>query len=622
MENPAATLATLPTTPGVYIYRDGKGKVLYVGKAVSLRKRVRQYFRKQPHGGRLGLLVCRIETIETLVTGTEREALLLEANLIKRYRPRFNIALKDDKSYPSLRLTVKEAFPRLEVTRRIARDGSLYFGPFTSVTAVRHGAAYLLKAFPLRRCRGPVPGGRGRPGRGCLDFQMGRCLGPCLDASPEAAERYRKVVEELTAFLRGRGKELLKRLRQEMEELSARTRFEEAAVLRDRIHALELVIEGQRVVGDPGDDLDAVGVWSEGEVTEVSCLFVRSGLVVGKRDLLLSGEVGPAASPGSEAVERFLEEQYREGTAIPPRILLPLGMEFSRSWAELLSERAGRKVEVEQPTRGKGYRLLSLAVANAKEALKSAEAGRESATALAAEAAGALHLPVPPLRIEAFDVSHTSGREPYASCVCWREGALAKGDYRLFSLRETDPGDDFAGLAEAITRRLTGSLAGELLPPDLLLIDGGKGQLSRVTALLASLGKGELPAVSISKARTEKRRRPGQGVGEEVWLPGRANPLRFPRTSPVLRLLQLLRDEAHRFALGGHRRRRGKGDLTSALDGIPGVGPARRKALLTRFRSLAEIAAARDEDIAATPGLNLPLARGIKAALKNGTDLS
>jgi excinuclease ABC subunit C len=408
-----------------------------------------------------------------------------------------------------------------------------------------------------------------------------------------------------------------------MEELSQGLRFEEAAVLRDRIHALELVIESQRVVGDPGDDLDAVGVWSDGEATEVSCLFVRSGLLVGKRDLLLSGGADPStgSGPGSEAVERFLEEQYREGTAIPPRILLPLGMDFTRSWQELLTERAGRKVEVEQPARGKGYRLLSLAVANAKEALKSAEAGRESATALAAAAAGALHLPVPPLRIEAFDVSHTAGREAYASCVCWREGALAKGDYRLFSLRETDPGDDFAGLAEAITRRLTGSLAGELPPPDLLLIDGGKGQLSRVTGLLASLGKGDLPAVSISKARTEKRRRPGQGVADEVWLPGRANPLRLPGPSPVLRLLQLLRDEAHRFALAGHRRRRGRQDLTSALDGIPGVGPARRKALLTRFRSLAEIAGAREEDIAATPGLNLPLARAIKSALGTGGDL-
>jgi excinuclease ABC subunit C len=526
--------------------------------------------------------------------------------------------LKDDKSYPSFRLTVQERFPRLELTRRIVRDGSLYFGPFPDAGAARASAAFLQRAFPLRRCRGAAPGGRTRKGRACLDFQMGRCLGPCVGDENEAA--YRRAVEEVAVFLKGKGRELLRDLTESMKAASAALDFEGAALLRDRIAALSTVVEGQRMVGDPGEDADVIGACAAGDTTMVSCLFIRSGLVVGKRDATFTSP-GPASGGAedgtgtAEAIDAFLSRHYHEKDDIPPRLLLPRGVSFLQPWRETLSGRAGRRVEVVQPMRGKGRRLLALAEANAREGLRQALARRESAAGAAAEAARVLHLPEPPLRIACVDVSHTAGRQPYASVVAWREGRLDKGEYRLFALRETDPGDDFAGLAEAIRRRLTGSVSQTLDPPDLLVVDGGKGQLGRVVRLLGEIGGEEVRAVSLSKGRSERRASPGTGDADEIWLAGRANPLRLPRHSPVLRLLQLLRDEAHRFALTAHRRRRGKSGLASALDGIPGVGTARRKALLTHFGSVAAIAAASIEEIDVLPGIDRGLAGRIHQAL-------
>jgi excinuclease ABC subunit C len=596
-------LRAIPALPGAYIFRDRDGKVLYVGKARDLRKRVRSHFRGSPIG-RLALLVARIDAIETLVAASETEALLLEATLIKRHRPRFNVAMKDDKSYPSFRLTVQEPFPRLELTRRIERDGSLYFGPFADAGAAREAARVLQRAFPLRRCRGARPGGRGRPGRACLDFQMGRCLGPCVGKAN--ADDYRGAVEELSALLRGRGSRVVRALRNRMEKASRELHFEEAASLRDRLAALSQVVERQTVVGDPGEDADVLGVHLDGEEAQVTCLLVRSGMVVGKRDSVFNG----VAEPG-EAVEACLAAHYRERDAIPPRLLLPPGVSFRRCWEELLSGRAGRKVEILQPMRGKGARLVAMAMVNAREALRQGLARRESAETITAEAARVLQLPVPPRRIAGLDVSHAAGRAAYAAMVVWREGSFTPGEYRLFRLRVAVSGDDISGLTEAVRRRFTGTSATDVPDPDLLLVDGGKGQLGRVGGLLSEMGKDRVQAVSISKGRTEKRRSPGGGSAEEIWLPGRANPLRLPAHHPVLRLLQSVRDEAHRFALKGHRRRRGQDDLTVVLDGIPGVGPARRRALMTHFRSLADIAAASQEQVASVPGLNQRLARDI-----------
>ncbi len=616
LDYPASTLKAVPSLPGVYLFRDREGKVLYVGKARDLRKRIRSYFRGRTFG-RLALLVSRIDAVETLVASSETEALLLEATLIKRHRPRFNVAMKDDKSYPSFRLTVHEPFPRLELTRRIVRDGSLYFGPFADAGAAREAARVLQRAFPLRRCRGARPGGRTRPGRACLDFQMGRCLGPCVGKAEEAG--YRRAVEEVSAFLRGRGSRVIGGLRARMENASRELNFEEAADLRDRLAALSQVVERQTVVGDPGEDADVLGVHVEGEEAQVSCLQVRSGMVVGKHDASFTG-LGPVPGSGvsgvdgggvEEAMDAYLAAHYREGSLIPPRILLPAGISFSRSWEELLSRRAGRKVEMLQPLRGKGARLVAMATVNAREALRQNVARRESAESIAAEAARVLQLPVPPRRIAGLDVSHSAGRAAYAAMVVWREGRFAPGEYRLFRLRDAAPGDDLAGLAEAVRRRFGGTSAETLPDPDLLLVDGGKGQLGRVGGLLSLIGKERVQSVSLSKGRSLKRRSPGRGEAEEIWLPGRANPLRLPGHHPVLKLLQSVRDEAHRFALKGHRRRQDRDDLTGALDRIPGVGPVRRKALLTRFRSLSGIASASPEEMMSVPGISPRLARDI-----------
>ena len=604
-------LEHLPSTPGVYIYRDSDGSHLYVGKAKNLRKRVKQYFTGKQNS-RTAVMVSNIDSVEVIVAGSEKEALLMEANLIKTYRPHYNIDLKDDKSYPYFRITTGEEFPRLEITRRIFKDKSTYFGPFTDVGSARRMMGYLHRAFPLRRCKGARPGGRTTPGRPCLDFQMGRCTGPC--AGEISAEEYGKMVDGVMGFLKGQGRRIAASWEKEMARLSSSLRFEEAAVLRDRVMALHSILEGQNAVGDPGDDLDILGYVACGPLSVLICLFVRSGLIVGRKEMALDGQYS-----AEEAMDAFISAHYRKDVAVPGRILFPVGLEFAPEHAEILSELAGRSVRIQRPSRGKGARLLHLAEENARQAFDVFMARRETASHVSSEIAAALGMESSPKHIECMDISHTSGRLAYGSIVSWKGGELDKEGYRLFSIRDGGvPGDDYAALEEVITRRFTGTAAGELKTPDLLLIDGGKGQLSRVSGVMAALNV-EVPFLAaISKARAAKRR-DGANAVDEIYLPGRSNPKRLPRNSRALHTLQMLRDEAHRFALKGHRAGRGKADLLSILDGIEGVGPARRKALLTHYRSLSEIKAARLEDIASLKGLNMRVAERIKETLEKDT---
>ncbi len=598
----------IPSAPGVYIYRDADGSVLYVGKAKDLRKRVRQYFTGgQQH--RTALFVPLIDTVQTIVAGSEKDALLLENTLIKRYRPPFNVDLKDDKSYPCFRVTVQEEYPRLEITRKLVRDGSVYFGPFTDARAARATLNWLEKAFPLRRCRGAAAGGRGRAGRPCLDFQMGRCLGPC--AGEISRERYGQIVQELLDFLKGNGKKVVGTLEKRMKEASRERRYEEAALLRDRIRAVETVLQKQDMVGNPGEDVDILGFAVSGSTGVLTCLFVRSGMLVGKADTLFRATEG--TSPFMEA---FLTRHYREGVLPPPVILCPSGIDFTQAHEEILSELAGRKVRIRIPSRGRGRRLAALASENAVQSLKEHTRREGEARGLTADLAKVLGMRTPPSRIECVDISHTSGRETYGSTVVWEKGSLVKDQYRLYTIRsgEGQP-DDYAALSEILHRRFQGSSSTVLPRPDLFLIDGGKGQLSRAVRTLGDLGVEGVSLAAISKARAA-RRSGAEGVNDEIYLPDRLNPLRMPAHSPALHLLQRLRDEAHRFALASHRRRRSKDDLLSRLDGIEGVGPVRRKALLTHFRSVQEIQASPVEELAGIRGFNMSLARRIKEKLK------
>lgn len=606
-ENLTSQLKHLPTNPGVYVYRDAGGQPLYVGKAKNLRRRVRQYFTGRQIG-RTALLVTHIDSVEIIVAGSEREALLMESNLIKTCRPRFNIELKDDKSYPYFRITVQEDYPRLEITRRPHREGSLYFGPFTDVGSARETMNYLHRAFPLRRCKGPEPGGRSRSGRPCLDFQMSRCTGPC--GKEIGSEDYRKIVDGLVDFLKGKGKKIARSMESEMNRLSSQQRYEEAARLRDRIQAIYSVLEGQHAVGDPGDNLDVLGYGASNIITVMVCLFIRSGLIVGRREMVLSGQFG-----AEESFEAFISTHYRKDVHIPPRVLFPIGLEFAMEHQEVLSQIAGHKVRIQKPFRGKGVGLIQLANENARQALKSNEAKRSEAADITSEIAHSLGLPVPPRRIECVDISHTSGQLAYGSLVVWENGDLVKRDYRLFFIKGSlTPGDDYAALEEVLTRRFSGSASEQLKVPDLLLVDGGKGQLSRVERIVQDLPVRDLSLAAISKAKAAKKREGSRAV-DEIYIPGRSNPKRLAQHSKALHLLQMLRDEAHRFAVNGHRKKRTRVDLLSTLDGINGVGPKRRRALLTRFRSIEEIKAAPIDDLASLKGFNRKIAARIKEAL-------
>ena len=598
----------VPSAPGVYIYRDAEGTALYVGKAKDLRKRIRQYFTGGQHQ-RTALFLPLIDSVETIVAGSEKEALLLENTLIKRYRPPYNVDMKDDKSYPCFRVTIQEDFPRLEITRKLVDDGSLYFGPFTDAGAARATLSWLEKAFPLRRCRKAVPGGRGRKGRPCLDFQMGRCPGPCSEEVSQA--KYREIVDELVDFLKGNGHKVLGTLRKRMKLASQEMMYEKAASLRDRIAAIDTVLERQDVVGDPGEDIDVLGYAGGRQTGVLTCLFIRSGMLVGRSDTIVNG-----ASEPSQALEAFLTKRYRETVPPPPVILCLEGIEFNKVHEEVLSEIAGRKIRIRKPTRGRGLRLVKLAAENATQALRETMERERDAQTLIADLQKTLRLSVSPARIECVDISHTSGREVYGATVVWEKGRMVKDNYRLYTVKSSGQGaDDYSSLSEVITRRFTGSASSSMPPPDLLLVDGGKGQLSRVARTLSEHDLETVQLAAISKARAA-RRSGSETVTDEIYIPGRVNPVKIEKQSASMHLMQMMRDEAHRFALSSHRRRRGKDDLLSRLDGIVGVGPTRRRALLNHFRSVDEIKMAPVEEIASLKGFNRSVAQRVKESLQ------
>jgi len=606
--SPEEQLAAIPARPGVYLLKDKHAKVIYVGKAANLRARVRSYLRGGDERSQVRFLVERLVDVETLVTANDKEALILENNLIKQYRPRYNIRLKDDKSYVSVKVTVKDPWPRVLVTRRIVKDGGRYFGPFASASAVRETLDTIRKVFPLRTCSDPVFRNRSRP---CIEYDIKRCLAPCV--LPVDRTVYEEHLREAMLLLEGRNSEVARQLRRRMETAASEERFEAAARLRDQLQAIEATQERQQVVEHWGTNQDVFGLYREGGAIEVQVLFVRQGKLVSNQ----SYSFDDWEFSDDEVMEAVLTQFYQATQHdVPDEILLPVGISDTDVRAEYLSERRGRKVAVLVPQRGDKVRLVEMAHENAQQSFVARRDAGAQAARMAIELQARLHLRDAPKRIECLDIATFQGRETVGSVVAFDEGEPAKAGYRHYRIRTVEGTDDFAAVSEVIRRRFRDARERGGVP-DLLVIDGGLGQLGAARSVLEELGLADLEVVGLAKERVERdptareiQRRP-----ERVFLPGRKNPVVLKPNSTALFLLQRVRDEAHRFANTYHQKLRARARFASPLDEIRGIGPRRRRALLRRFGSLRRVAAASAEELATVPGITLSLATQIKEQL-------
>ena len=594
-------VAQLPLEPGVYLFRDAQARVLYVGKAQSLRARVRSYFNRGGDGRmQVPFLVERAADVEVIATANVKEALLLENQLIKKHKPRFNVRLRDDKNYLALRLDPREAYPRFTETRRFARDGALYFGPYTSSISLRETLASLQKIFPLRTCSDPVFRSYRRQGRPCLEHAIGRCAAPCCGRITD--EAYGELVSGATLLLRGKADDLLGELKERMRAASEGERFEEAARLRDRARAVSRTVESQSMVSRKFVDRDAFGVARDGPRLEIQVMHVRQGKIAGGA----AYEFRDVAGDDSEALGSFLTQFYGEEREIPREVLVPSDLESAAAFAELWRERAGHAVEIAVPKRGERRRLVELATRNAALALEARDQREQNSGELLEAVREALRLERVPLAIECYDISHLQGNLGVASRVSFVDGRPHKAGYRRYKLRETAPGDDYGAMREVLKRRLE-RLDSEPAP-DLLLLDGGKGQLNAARALFADLGVEGIALASLAKERDEESAsgrvmRHGGQKREKLFLPGVKDPIMLARDSSALLLLQRVRDESHRFAIAYHRELRKKSQFRSILDELPGIGPMKRRALLRQLGSLEKIRAASLEELEAVPKL-------------------
>ncbi|HSL33084.1 MAG TPA: excinuclease ABC subunit UvrC [Candidatus Limnocylindrales bacterium] len=610
-----ATLAKLPDRPGVYLMRDARGEVVYVGKAQSLRHRVRSYWQKASsgplEGHRIRAVIDRIADVEVTLTDSVSEALLLEANLIKRYRPRFNVRLKDDKSYPYIKVTLADDFPRVERTRKLVQDGSRYFGPYASATSVDESMNLVRRLFPFRTCTIEIRDGQRALARPCLLYHIKRCQGPCIEAVSKA--EYRAQIEQIELFLEGRQESVVRALTAEMRAASERTDYEQAATVRDKIRAIERTMESQKMAAFRRTELDLVGLARQDNQAAIQLFAIRNGQAVG-RDVFLLDAVREA--PDDEVLASFIEQFYARATSIPPQVLVPLALPEATDIEAFLATRRGGPVRLLVPQRGEKRELMALATRNAGETL-----AREQARWLAdqgktlgalEELAEALGLPGPPLRIECYDISTFQGSESVGSMVVFEEGKPRTGEYRRFRIRTVVGANDYASHQEVLRRRFRRARTGEegneeelrWAMPDLVIIDGGKGQVAAAKEVLDELGLHDLPVFGLAKER------------EELFPPGVPDPVVLPHTSAALYLVQRLRDEAHRFAITYHRDLRAKRQVRSAFDDLPGVGPKRRRALLRVFGSTRRVREAPVEQIAAVPGIGPSLAARIKETLE------
>jgi excinuclease ABC subunit C len=592
-------IASLPTEPGVYLFHGEDGRILYVGKAQNLRSRVRSYWNRGGDGRiRTNYLVPRIRDIEVVVTANVKEALLLENQLIKRHRPRFNVRLRDDKNYLALRLDPREEFPRFTETRRFARDGAVQFGPYTSSIAMRETLRSLQRVFPLRTCSDAVFRSYRRKGRPCIEFAVGRCAAPCCDRID--AQAYAALVDGAVRLMRGQAGELVRELREQMASAAAEERFEQAARLRDRIDAIERTTQRQAMVSTQFVDRDVFALARDGEHVEIEALHVRQGKLFGA----VAHGFREVVVDDADALDSFLAQFYGGDRDWPQEILLPFAVESAESLEALGRERSGGTVEVHVPQRGERRQLIELAQRNADLALEERRRRDTREDQALEELREMLGLARPPRRIECYDTSHLRGRMHVGSRVVFEQGVPDKDGYRRYRLREADPGDDYAALREILGRRL--ARLDEDPAPDLLLLDGGKGQLSAVRALLDDLGLGDLSLAALAKERDEggRTQRHGGTKRERLFLPGVKDPLRPAAGSPALLLLQRIRDESHRFAIRYHRELRQRLATRSVLEEIPGVGPKKRNALLRTLGSLEQIRAASEAELAAVPQIS------------------
>jgi excinuclease ABC subunit C len=606
-------LSQLPASPGVYLMRDAAGAIIYVGKARSLRQRVRSYFKE---GGdtryQIKFLVARVADLEVMVTDTEKEALLLENTLIKQHHPRYNLDLKDDKTYFSLRIDLQEQFPRFSVVRRIPRDRARYFGPYASASAAREVLRQITRMFPLRHYPLASCLARKRP---CLYHQIGQCSAPCHRLISET--EYLELVRGAMLFLDGKGRELVAQFKRRMQEASQGERYEEAARWRNLLRSIEVTVEKQKMILRGGDS-DVLGYHRDGNRLEVALLFIRSGVLTGSRVFSLQWELGDA-----EGISAFLPQYYTEGTFIPEEVLLPQEIEDREALADVLGDAKGRRVTLVTPLRGTKRKLVDLASRNATAALRERDEKQTSVETLLGELHKRLHLSRPPRRIECYDISTIQGRFSVGSGVSFLNGAADKRHYRHYRIRDVEGQDDFAMLREVFRRRFREETIAKDGMPDLVVVDGGIGQLNTALDIVSGLDLRErFDLVSLAKSRIAGDA--GSSVisksDERVFLPGRKNPVVLRQNSPPLLFLSAIRDEAHRFAIEYHRTLRSKGSIASGLEQIPGIGARRRTALLRHFGSLQRLKEASIDEIAAVEGMNRATAGAVHEWLHTDTD--
>jgi len=658
-------LETLPTQAGCYVMKDKAGEVVYVGKAVNLRARVGQYFQERSSDTRafIPFLEDLLADVEVMITPSEKDAVLLENELIKKYRPRFNIKLRDDKNFISLRLSNTHPYPRLEVVRRVRKDGARYFGPFASASSIRETLSIVNRHFQLRTCTDSVMANRRRP---CLQYQIKRCPAPCVYSVPQ--EEYRRSVDEVALFLEGKADELTGQLQTRMKDAAGKLEYERAAQLRDQLHAIERSLEKQRTVLGELLDQDVLGFHREGPALEIHLLFFRNGRLTGGRNF----GFGKQEFPTEELLSSFLDQYYESGALIPKELLLPMHLPDAEMREVWLSEKKGERVRVHVPERGEKVRLVEMAMENARQSFEEKARSQQSQLEALTRLQSRLRLPRLPRRIECFDISTFQGQLTVGSQVVFSDGEPDKSGYRLFKVRGDAAGDDFASMFQVLTRRLKRGIEEQNLP-DLLVVDGGKGQLNVARAALkeAGLTLQEVPLAGLAKSRVledaerfaarqgfrvaeawaekagpepvvpqiagegtatpgppdppsrrGRSRQKGRFVKgdierspERVFLPGQKNPVVLRQNTSELHLLARLRDEAHRFAITFHRKLRRERNFRSVLEEIPGIGDKRKRALLAHFGSLKRIRAATVEEIAQVEGFNLQLAERVQRFL-------
>ena len=597
-----AQLKALPAKPGVYLFKDSQGKVIYVGKAASLRHRVRAYFSPSTNlSPKLQRLAASINDFESIFTDSEQEALILECTLIKKYRPRYNVSLKDDKTFPYLKIDLDNDWPSVRITRRFRKDGGKYFGPFASAGSVRRTLRLIRKIFPFRSCNKAITGKDSKP---CLEYHIHRCSGPCIGAVSK--EDYDEIIRQVILFLEGKQELVVRELKHKMEKASQQLQFEKAALLRDQIQATEAVIEGQKIAVTVMGEQDVIALAQAKDLAYVEIFFIRNNRLIGRDHLLVDGI---RDEEPSQIMTSFVKQYYASASSIPPVILLQYPIDEPAVIIEWLSGQRGAAVKLRVPRQGAKKQLVDTVAENARHGLELYQI-KQSATVEPAivlqELKERLRLPSIPMRIEGYDISNIRGTLAVGSMAVFDKGMPKPAHYRRFRVKTVAGIDDYAMIQEVLRRRFRRYLADEdkwSIAPDLVLIDGGKGHLNAALEVMRGLGLGSIPAASLAKER------------EEIFIPGNPGPVDLPQTSVALHLLQRVRDEAHRFALGYHKRLRHKEGIASALDGIPGIGPKRKKVLIREFGSVRGIKEASIDQLAAVEGMTGKLAAKVKEYL-------